>query len=806
MHKDILRRFERGGPAFAAIALALILGACADANGVLGGNVADSIPPSVHISPSASKVDSIVAFSVDVKDNLGIKSIKVTVSGGLTFSFDTTFTSASTEAVLPFSIVVPKIIPVGTPVLVKAMAIDGASNKSPTDSLRTTVGNVPPAEVVITNPVTNTVVIAGKAVVLTMSARSALRVRSVGFRTTGSFVTADSSVYPTPYPDSVTRLDTLVVPTTATIGPLTLTPFVIDSLGQKTLGTPTVLSIQQLGSISSTPVVLFSHTARVEVNDTLHVDASDQTGITALGYEVRRAIGGAIEAKDSVTANGSFTQQSKTFSVRLPYSTFPTTIYIQAFARNSNNVRAYAKTVGGADRVDTVLVVSGATKALPNGGAIMDAIYHPRTDRLYLTNIQKNQLEVFNLADSSFKSAINVGSRPWGISPWPRDHNGTLGDTLLVANSGGTDISYVDLNSGSNGREVSRYALPNIIAYTITTTKNATTGLLIQQRTKYDFSDRPQYLGATCAGSGAACGDVILTYSTTPTGGQSAPFSKNNGTLRWENLRTHQSHFFFEQAEGTDADRADTLEIIRYDANGTDINTLVPYKQWAKSGTDSSLVSTVVKISGLGFRDTTFVRNSGNFRRAAFGEGGQVQGTRALTYDASRGLSNQVVLANGMVATVPVATEDLGLSRAQDVSDFVANSFARVSGVAMNFDGSLTGVRADSTYLLNPALRLQGILPTAASNSGLDFHPANSGPNSFPLSSRLVFAASSDPQIDIYDSYCYKLVTTVPIKDPIIGPIKASIRPSTGQIVIVGATRGGVVIVTLPNTFTTSCQ
>ena len=806
MHKDILRRFERGGPAFAAIALALILGACADANGVLGGNVADSIPPSVHISPSASKVDSIVAFSVDVKDNLGIKSIKVTVSGGLTFSFDTTFTSASTEAVLPFSIVVPKIIPVGTPVLVKAMAIDGASNKSPTDSLRTTVGNVPPAEVVITNPVTNTVVIAGKAVVLTMSARSALRVRSVGFRTTGSFVTADSSVYPTPYPDSVTRLDTLVVPTTATIGPLTLTPFVIDSLGQKTLGTPTVLSIQQLGSISSTPVVLFSHTARVEVNDTLHVDASDQTGITALGYEVRRAIGGAIEAKDSVTANGSFTQQSKTFAVRLPYSTFPTTIYIQAFARNSNNVRAYAKTVGGADRVDTVLVVSGATKALPNGGAIMDAIYHPRTDRLYLTNIQKNQLEVFNLADSSFKSAINVGSRPWGISPWPRDHNGTLGDTLLVANSGGTDISYVDLNSGSNGREVSRYALPNIIAYTITTTKNATTGLLIQQRTKYDFSDRPQYLGATCAGSGAACGDVILTYSTTPTGGQSAPFSKNNGTLRWENLRTHQSHFFFEQAEGTDADRADTLEIIRYDANGTDINTLVPYKQWAKSGTDSSLVSTVVKISGLGFRDTTFVRNSGNFRRAAFGEGGQVQGTRALTYDASRGLSNQVVLANGMVATVPVATEDLGLSRAQDVSDFVANSFARVSGVAMNFDGSLTGVRADSTYLLNPALRLQGILPTAASNSGLDFHPANSGPNSFPLSSRLVFAASSDPQIDIYDSYCYKLVTTVPIKDPIIGPIKASIRPSTGQIVIVGATRGGVVIVTLPNTFTTSCQ
>jgi len=126
--------------------------------------------------------------------------------------------------------------------------------------------------------------------------------------------------------------------------------------------------------------------------------------------------------------------------------------------------------------------------------------------------------------------------------------------------------------------------------------------------------------------------------------------------------------------------------------------------------------------------------------------------------------------------------------------------------VAMNFDGSLTAVRADSTYLLNPALRLQGILPTAASNSGIDFHPNNSGPNSFPLSSRLVFAASAEAVIDIYDSYCYKRIGTVPIKDPIIGPIKAAIRPSTGEIVLVGATKGGVVIVTLPNTFTTSCQ
>ena len=51
-----------------------------------------------------------------------------------------------------------------------------------------------------------------------------------------------------------------------------------------------------------------------------------------------------------------------------------------------------------------------------------------------------------------------------------------------------------------------------------------------------------------------------------------------------------------------------------------------------------------------------------------------------------------------------------------------------------------------------------------------------------------MFAASAEPQIDIFDSYCYKKVATVPVRDPIIGPIKAALRPSSGQIVLVGAT------------------
>ncbi len=796
----------RKGAALMAAVVSVFTAACnSDSSGVLGGNQSDKTPPTVQLSPGGTSADTVISFQVEVKDNLGIKNVKVNITGGLTMSFDTTFTTANTDAIVPFTISVPRSIPKGTPVLATSFALDGAGNKSAVDSLSLTVGNVPPAEVHINSPASGTIAVIGKSIVMSLGARSAVKVRTIGFKTSGSFITGDSSGFNSPLPDSVTVLDTLSIPSNAPTGPLQIAPFVIDSLGQRTIGPVITLNVQPPSAINSTPVVDFKHTPRIEVNDTLHVEASDQTGIVTMGYEVRRTPGGAIDSRDSLQSNGNITSQIKTFDLKLPYTSFPTTVYIQAFARNSNGVRAYAKLAGGVDRVDTVVVVAGTTKSLPNGGGVADAIYHPRTDRLYFTNIERNQLEVFSLSDSSFKSAILVGSRPWGIAAWPRDHNGTMGDTLLVANSGGTDISYVNLNGGGSGREVFRYQLPNIIAFTVTS-KRSPAGFLVTERTKYDFSDRPQFIGTTCTGTGFGCGDVVLTYSTTPTPGQSAPFDKNNGTLRWENLMTHKSHFFFEQAMGQDANSADTLEIRRYDGITGDETIIVPQLQDAvTAGGEKFNYSIVVRKSDLGFRDTTFVRNSGNFTRAAYGEGGPVNGTRAMTFDVNRGFVTQATDVSGKVGTLPFPVIDRGVSPAQDVSDFVANSFAKVSGVAMNFDGSLTGVRADSTYLLNLQLRLQGILGTTQANGGLDFHPLNSGPNSFPLSSRLVFAASSEPQIEIFDSYCYKRVTTVPIRDPINGPIKAAYRESSGQIVLVGATTRGLVIVTLPNNFTTSC-
>ena len=133
-----------------------------------------------------------------------------------------------------------------------------------------------------------------------------------------------------------------------------------------------------------------------------------------------------------------------------------------------------------------------------------------------------------------------------------------------------------------------------------------------------------------------------------------------------------------------------------------------------------------------------------------------------------------------------------------------ANTFSRVQGVGINFDGELNAVKGDSTYLFDRTLRLQGILQSRPSGGGLDLHPLNTGANS-TLRTRLAFIASSEPVIDVFDTYCYRKIATIPIRDPIIGPVRATTRPN-GQLVLVGATIRGVTVVALPDNFTTSCQ
>lgn len=782
----------------AVLGLAVLGLAACDGDELVDPPFADIAKPRVTMTRGLYNADSVLVFSVNAKDDIGLKTIHVRLSGGVNGTLDTTFTSALQEFTYNITAHVPASAPLGSTVIVQSMAEDGAGNKSDTASLVMTVGNLAPPLASITSPAPGSPVVTGKSVVLSLTGRAAFRIRTLGYVTAGAYVSSDSTVYGGVLPDSVAVLDTLAIPDSVSGKTLTVTPFVVDSMNQRVFGATVAYAVQNRDSLNTVPVVRTGAAARLEVTDTVFVEASDPVGIVTLGYEIR-TLSGALLAADSVQSDGSFSTLVRTFNIRVPVSVYPTPVTVQGFARNANGRRDVARFTAGAVRMDTAQVVAGYTRPLPDGGRIADALYFPRNNRLYLSNIERNQLEVYNLADSTFRQPIIVGSRPWGISAWPRNRDGTMGDTLLVGNSGGTTISYVNLLGGMTGQEVYRYPLPNLIAYSVTSVRSETTDEIITQRTIYDYSDRPQYLASTCTGGtalDAPCEDVVLVYSTTPTPGQSAPFA-NKGTVRYENLSKQSSHFFFEQSIGQTSGRADTLEVERYAAGGVGSDSvLVPNRQRIYLPDNTYYdYSVVIRIDQLAFRDTTYVRNSGNFRRAVIGEGGPVLGSRGMMYDATAGFDR----------TPPRPVIDRGVSRSMDVSDYVANTFARVQGVGINFDGELAAIKGDSTYVFDRTLRLQGIFQSRGSTGGLDFHPGNTGVNSTDISTRLAFVASSEPVIEIYDSWCFKKVGSVAIRDPIIGPVRASQR-SDGALVLVGATIRGVTLVQLPNNFTSVCN
>lgn len=167
----------------------------------------------------------------------------------------------------------------------------------------------------------------------------------------------------------------------------------------------------------------------------------------------------------------------------------------------------------GGIEVNTV-VVNGRTVQLPDGGVIADAVVDTLRRRLYLSNFSMNRIDVLNLRTYAFDlgNGVAVGAQPWGLFINARE------DTLLVANSGGTNISFVPLETLRE--DVPRRLMtPNVALFEIPISVDATTGWEKYEGWRfYDLSDRPQFIAVDSAGT--------LLYSTVPTA------SATPGTIR----------------------------------------------------------------------------------------------------------------------------------------------------------------------------------------------------------------------------------------------------------------------------------
>src|SRR5690606_5128803 len=174
--------------------------------------------------------------------------------------------------------------------------------------------------------------------VVGISAKVVSKVVVTCYQSPGVKTGAVSTLVSSPLPDPPPPVDTLAIPPSAAARQLTLLPFLIDSLGQRSVGPQITLNVQSTSNSVTPPDVSFGLTKRVEVTDTLHVVANHPAGISTIGYEITTLAGVPLVA-DSMDSDGSITSLLRTFNLALPVTTFPTKVIVRGFARNANDIR-----------------------------------------------------------------------------------------------------------------------------------------------------------------------------------------------------------------------------------------------------------------------------------------------------------------------------------------------------------------------------------------------------------------------------------------------------------------------------------
>ena len=837
------------------VALAGAVGACETARNP-SRIQPDVDAPVIVLSPAADtqQIAAGLSFTVNATDNLGLKDIRLTYSGGYIAQTDTVFNTAVTSYNQGTRVTFPVGSGAGGFITIIGRATDGAGNFSE-DTIVVFLSNVQALSVTLVAPTAPALAATGKNIPVEVHAQQLGGIATIGFIIVPRAAVVDLTVPPSDslvfipparQPPDTFYTDTLTVQAGFTT--FTVTGFAVDAGGRRAFSNTVTVTVQTPGNDITPPTVSHTISSRVEVNDNVTVHATDPSGIKVMGFRVDTALAAVPPftvtplkfVLDSTMAAGNLTTVDKVFALALPLSDsgLPKSVVIRGYACDLAVARncAYSQTstviagsaprraapfaIGASGGVDTVVVVAGTTHSLPFGGHIADAIYNSNRRELYLTNDALGRVEVYNLATNTFDPTgiITAGPVPWGIALWPVDTLGTYDpNRVVVADAGGTELSILD---ASTRRLLWRQALPNFLIekYSIQIVANFIRAVI----TVHDVSDRPQYLGTVCrvttGGSTCHADSIYAIYSTTPTQSSSSPFS-GRATLRMEKLINTNNpnllygHLFWELGDLGSNVAGDTLRV-----------ELLRPSLGVRKVVLTACKAVTIDFPTFGLGDQTFVRNTGNFTHAFIGEGGNVSAAfaRVMGYSAKDTLKTPANSCNMIPAGLPDAgsdDQDLGMSPGVHVSDFISNTGVHVVSIATNFNGLTNLVRAgtDSTYYLDEGLRLWGTSSIGSATPGMDmdynhkFEPGGAcgvtcGGGSGNLSERMVFAASPDTSILAFDTYFFNQQRKISIRDPIIGPLRVAFDATSGQQYLFGITARGLVVVSLPTITNTNPQ
>jgi hypothetical protein len=443
----------------------------------------------------------------------------------------------------------------------------------------------------------------------------------------------------------------------------------------------------------------------------------------------------------------------------------------------------YYMAAGAVPAAVNVTVVRGSSARLPEGGRIADAVVDVTRQRVYLSNIERNKVDIFNLASRTFDVTGSqtgrglVGAAPWGLTI-------SNGDSLLyVANSGGTNISVLRLGGTADMVEdVNRRILTPDVRLIDVSFSRTDTGLRYSVSGEdLGYSDRPQFIAQHASG--------ILVYSTLPTP------AALPGTIRYVDTSVAgiPQVYLMHRGAVTQAEDAvalagvDSVRIVRQtDADdrvilfgrrsGTSTieqSAVLPLHEaiinLRSKGVEVEDIPGVWNRPVIGLSDTTYIAASGDRQVIALGEG-------------ARAPFGRVFLCCTIQTGPPLR---LGLVSEMATRDLIENAAERVFGLGLNQNGSLGIARGgQSAYFFTGIeslshgagpLRLQGEFRSgvAGGAGGAALHPLHSDVLSGNADTRLAFAATPDRSIKIIDALHFYERGEIHIRDNVVGALRA---------------------------------
>jgi hypothetical protein len=581
------------------------------------------------------------------------------------------------------------------------------------------------------------------------------------------------------------------------------------------------------------PLVRQSIAPRVELTDSVTIYASG-AALTQVGYVIRdvlnpntRVDSGAVTASSS-----SFGPKGVTFNLDTKWQ--GKRVSISAFARDSAGNVGWAVPAGVNTPItdttkmarDTTLIVYGRTYALPAGrnGVASDISVDGSNGNVFISNTQYNRLERWAGSTKAFDaSGVAVGSQPWGMAIQ------NDGDTLLVANSGGTNISKVCINPAVCGgvAEVlsARLQTRSTYVFTVTESRDATTGKIrLTLAGPFTYSDRPQYVQQSAGGR--------VFYSTRPT--STAPA----GTIRWldPTKRVPDPRQIWQYATPSgDATKyaifnSDSILIIAAPANSNKSDQMVIFDHVYGDTVGGSCFGVPNVICG---QDSVVV----DARDKVRAQGGDVETVNNLDVDSLNLPVTPVVAAIGdrswigfgegntgggtgriMMVNDPGGPSPGYFSPNVTVRDILNNASESVYGLGLDLHGANVVVHGQESYfaaLETPFhLRLQGTYDSFSTGAGVTFHPSADLRNGYFTSSstdstRTAFVASSNGSIEVVDAKYFVTRGSLVIKNNLYGALRASLPfptdnqgllPSDPNYIVLklfGLTPKGLVVINL---------